>query len=583
MASTDSPGSPVFSVGLASAEELPLIFRLRHRVYADELKQHAGNASGEIHDAIDAYNLYLTVKKDHRLVGFISITPQGSPRFSIEKYLDRSEHPEIDWQSLSELRLLTVCQGERSSFAASILLYSAGRWLQAHGAEFCIGMGRREIMKLYQRIGFCDRGVRIQSGDVEFFLMTIDRKSLDDSIRGAERWRRRIAKQIDWRFDFPFDPTNVGATCYHGGQSIRAMGCDIKKIDDQTQVINADVLDAWFPPSPSAVRVLEEHVPWMMRTSPPTNAEEIRGKIAEARKIPLASVVTGAGSSDLIFRAFQHWLNRGSRVLLIKPCYAEYEYVCRNVIGCSVDSLELGISNGFQLEPNELVSRLRRRAYDLVVIVNPNNPTGAFLPREFWRALLPMLPSGARSGCPRLWIDECYVDYVDPSQSIESLAAENPEIVVCKSLSKTMALSGLRVGYLTLVPEQAEGLRRLTPPWNLGTFTQLGLSAALEDPQYYREQFEATHRNRKWLELELSALGFTVVAGTANFFLAYLPASIPDKYEFLRYCEQKGLFLRDTFPTSPELGPRTIRFAVKDQLTNRKMLEIVKRGLVRDA
>jgi hypothetical protein len=113
-------------------------------------------------------------------------------------------------------------------------------------------MGRREIMKLYQRIGFCDRGVRIQSGDVEFFLMTIDRKSLDDSIRGAERWRRRIAKQIDWRFDFPFEPTNVGATCYHGGQSIRAMGCDIKKIDDQTQVINADVLDAWFPPLPSS-------------------------------------------------------------------------------------------------------------------------------------------------------------------------------------------------------------------------------------------------------------------------------------------------------------------------------------------
>lgn len=583
MAPTDSTRSPMFSVGMAGEADLPLIYRLRHRVYSDELRQHAGNASGVIHDAIDAYNHYVTVKKEDRLVGFISITPKGSPRFSIEKYLDRSEHPEIDWQSLNELRLLTVCPSERNGFIASILLYSAGRWLQAHGADSCIGMGRRDIMKLYQRIGFCDRGIRIQSGDVEFVLMTIDRKRVDDSIQGAERWRSRIAKQIDWGFDFPLEPASDHTACYHGGQSIRAMGCDIQKIEAQTQVINSDVLDAWFPPSPQAVRVLGDQLSWMMRTSPPTNAEEIRQKIAGARGVPEESVVTGAGSSDLIFRAFRHWLDRESRVLLIKPCYAEYEYVCRDVIRCRVDSLELEASDGFHLDPDAFLGRLRAAAYDLVVIVNPNNPTGAFLPLEFWKNLLPRLPSGPRSGRPRLWIDECYVDYIDSRQSIESLAAENPDVVVCKSLSKSMALSGLRAGYLTLVSEQAEDLRRITPPWNLGTLTQLGLSAALEDPEYYRDQFDATHRQRKWLEFQLSSLGFTVIAGTANFFLAYLPECVPDKLAFLRHCEQKRLFLRDTFPTSPELGPRTIRFAVKDPFINQKILEIVKQGLVHGA
>jgi histidinol-phosphate/aromatic aminotransferase/cobyric acid decarboxylase-like protein len=583
MTNSDVPVSTLFSVGMAGALDLPLIYRLRHHVYAEELRQHAGNESGLIQDAIDAYNLYLTVKKGRRLVGFISITPQGSPRFSIEKYLDRRVYPEFAWQSLYELRLLTVCPSERSGFVASILLYSAGRWLQAHGAEFCIGMGRREIMKLYQRIGFCDHGLRIQSGDVEFELMTIDRKGVDESIRGAERWRRRISKQIDWRFDFPFDPATETAACYHGGQSIRAMGCDIEKVDEQTQVINADVLDAWFPPSPRAVRVIEEHLSWMMRTSPPTNAEEIRQKIALARGVPEKAVVTGAGSSDLIFRAFQHWLDPGSRVLLIKPCYAEYEYVCRNVIRCRVDSVELEASSGFQLDPDALVARLRETVYDLVVIVNPNNPTGAFLLLEFWRVLLHKLQSSPGLSPPRIWIDECYVDYVDASQSMESLAALDPSVVVCKSLSKSMALSGLRAGYLTLVPELAEDLRRITPPWNLGTLTQLGLSAALEEPEYYRDQFDATHRQRAWLEFQLSALGFTVIPGTANFFLAYLPAWVRDKSAFLQHCEQKRLFLRDTFPTSPELGHRTIRFAVKDPISNQHMLEIIQRGLAHGA
>lgn len=562
------------SVGLASAADLPSIFQLRHQVYALELGQHPPNSSEMIRDAVDDYNVYLMVKRHEQLLGFISITPPGSPKFSIEKYLERSEHPEFDWQSIHELRLLTVCPAERHGSVAWTLLYAAGRWLQENGASVCLGMGRRQIMKLYRRIGFADLGVRIKSGEVEFLLMTVQRKSIDESIRRSEKGQRRMASQIDWNFDFPFEPHTGNDSCYHGGASIQLLGCDTEKIEAQTRVINADVLDAWFPVAPGAESALKDHLSWMVRTSPPTNAEEIRTKIAEHRGIPETSVVTGAGSSDLIFRALRHWLNRDSKVLLIKPCYAEYEYVCRNVIGCQVDQLDLEPTNRFCLEPDLLLSRLKAQVYDLVVVVNPNNPTGAFLPLEFWKSLLPDLPTG-----PRIWIDECYIDYVDSTQSMESMAATNSQIVICKSLSKCLALSGLRAGYLTLAPELANDLRRITPPWNLGTLTQLGISAALDDPEYYLRKYAETHLNRLWLECQLAERGFQIVPGTANFFLAHLPARIPDKLTFLKKCEEKRLFLRDTFPTSPELGPRTIRFAVKDQLTNQAMLEIVMQGI----
>ncbi len=220
--------------------------------------------------------------------------------------------------------------------------------------------------------------------------------------------------------------------------------------------------------------------------------------------------------------------------------------------------------------PSHAAGSVESRSLRLGVVVNPNNPTGAFLARDFWLELLPELPAGIR-----IWIDECYIDYVDANQSLEAVAATNRKLVVCKSLSKCLALSGLRAGYLTLVPELASELRRLAPPWNLGTLTQLGLSAALDETDYYAARYADTHRNRHWLAQKLGELGFRVIGGSANYFLAQLPDTISDKAFFLKSCEQKQLFVRDTFPTSPELGPRMLRFAVKDEFTNRRIVAII--------
>ena len=85
MAETTSTGTlskgPRIQIRLATAHDREVIYRLRHRVYAQELHQHAENAAGRLTDALDAFNLYLVAALGEEIVGFISITPPGRSFF----------------------------------------------------------------------------------------------------------------------------------------------------------------------------------------------------------------------------------------------------------------------------------------------------------------------------------------------------------------------------------------------------------------------------------------------------------------------------------------------------------------------
>ncbi|HEX5635334.1 MAG TPA: hypothetical protein VFX50_18955, partial [Gemmatimonadales bacterium] len=107
--------------------------------------------------------------------------------------------------------------------------------------------------------------------------------------------------------------------CYHGGAFFEGVGEEFESLYRRERIIAADVLDAWFRPAPAVLRTLRAHLDWIVRTSPPTNADGLVRAIARARGVPATSVVLGGGSSDLIFLAFTHWLRPESRVLVLDP------------------------------------------------------------------------------------------------------------------------------------------------------------------------------------------------------------------------------------------------------------------------
>jgi len=558
-------------ISIATPEDRQAIYRLRHAVYAEELGQYKATPDGMLTDALDAFNEYIVAQVDGELVGFISITPPGFGKYSIDKYVAREDLTLAFDDGLYELRALTVAREHRSSRLAAALMYAAFRWAEEQGARHFVAMGRTDVVSLYLKQNLQPMNRQIRAGAVDFELLQASVGQMREHVERHHRFYKRLQQDVAWETGFPFFKETC---CFHGGAFFDAIGTEFDALERRDAIVNADVLDAWFPPAPGVIETLQEHLPWLMRTSPPTPSDGLRRAIARARGVDEENVLPGAGSSSLIYLAFREWLDRNSRVLILDPMYGEYAHVLEKVIGCKVDRLTLAREDGYAVDLDELRARTQM-GYDLIVLVNPNNPTGRHIARGELERVLRQVPASTR-----VWIDEAYLEYAGAGESVERFAARSANVVVCKSMSKVYGLSGMRVAYLCGPMHLLSALARITPPWAVGLPAQVAAVRALAEEPYYAARYRETHCLRAELVAGLRRIGIEeIVPGTANFVMFHLEQHHPEAAAVLRECREMGVFLRDPSLMGSEVGGRALRTAVKDRATNAIVIGALERSL----
>jgi histidinol-phosphate/aromatic aminotransferase/cobyric acid decarboxylase-like protein len=561
-------------ISLATEEDREAIYRMRHAVYALELCQHKPNAEEMLTDSLDDFNDYIVAHVEGELAGFVSITPPGFGRYSIDKYASRSDLPIQFDDGLYELRVLTVAEKHRRSGLAVTLMYAAFRLVEHLGGKQVMAMGRTDVLSIYLKNGLRLLHYSIKCGSVDFELLGTSVEELRMVAERGHEHFKRLEQDVEWELDFPFFKP---VCCFHGGAFFEAIGTGFEALERRNSVINADVLDAWFPPSPRVLDAMRDHLPWLMRTSPPTHGEGMARAIARYRGVEAENILPGAGSSDLIYLAFRQWLTNRSRVLILDPTYGEYVHVLTKVIGCQVDRLVLSRTDGYLVDLEELKTRIRI-GYDLIVLVNPNNPTGRHIARLDLERVLRGVPSNTR-----VWIDEAYLEYVGLDQSLERFAARCDSVLVCKSMSKVYALSGMRAAYLCGPMHQLADLIPWTPPWAVSLVAQVAAVRALEDPQYYSEKYAETHVLRGEVIAGLRELGIReIVPGRANFVMFHLEAEHPTVAELVKECRESRVFVRDVSSMGTNLGARALRIAVKERRSNQMILAALMRSTAFD-
>jgi histidinol-phosphate/aromatic aminotransferase/cobyric acid decarboxylase-like protein/GNAT superfamily N-acetyltransferase len=562
----------LIEISIADNTERNEIYKIRHDVYASELRQHPLNDEATIQDKLDYFNVYVVAKIKGEIIGFISVTPPAENSFSIDKYFTREEIPfEIDANTF-EMRILTVLQPHRGKPVAAALMWAAFRWIQSLGGTRIMAIGRSEVLDMYLKLGFHATSHKVNAGSVTYTLIHRESDALDTFLEtNFKSFFARISKICDWKMPVEFFRP---APCYHGGAFFDAIGTEFENLSRAEDIINADVLDAWFDPPPRLLNEIQQHLAWIFKTSPPTDCSGMASGIAKARGLQPNNVLPGAGSSDLIFLAFREWLSPESRVLILDPTYGEYTHVLENIIRCQVDRIDLQRSNHYKLDIDDFL-HTASAGYDLIVIVNPNSPTGQHIPLTVLESALSRI-----SPSTRIWVDETYIEYCGKDQSLEKYAIRTQNIIVCKSMSKVYALSGLRAAYLCASPFQLEKLRSLTPPWAVSLPSQIAAVLALKESQYYEACYAQTHKLRDEFSKQLMTIhSMEVLQSKANFVLCFLPENGPDASTVVAKCRENGLFLRDVSNMGRNFNKHTIRIAIKDEKTNKKMIHFIQEAL----
>ena len=208
----------------------------------------------------------------------------------------------------------------------------------------------------------------------------------------------------------------------------------------------------------------------------------------------------------------------------------------------------------------------------LVFICNPNNPSGEFLDCPFFQAL--GLPGSV------LVIDEAFVDFVgaDAARSaarLRVLAAEGGDMVVVGSLTKSLAIPGLRLGYVVANPETIDGLRGLQVPWSVNALAQL-VAETINDPEI--DEFLGRSRlmvtdERRYVAENLDALDWlTVYPSTVNYLLCKVNSGPQAARQLIDFLGRQGILVRDC-SNFAGLDARYIRIGVRTRDLNRRLLQ----------
>jgi len=332
--------------------------------------------------------------------------------------------------------------------------------------------------------------------------------------------------------------------------------------------ICCDVLDAWFDPSPRAVEAFAS-LGLEMRTSPETDGRGLIEAIAEAREIDPNFISLGAGSSEIMYRVLPSLYGEGQAVIL-DPSYSEYPHLLQRD-GREIRRVGLCKSNGFRVALDELIAACAGAS--LVILVNPNNPTGQALNRLELLELKASLASHAV-----LWVDEAYVDYCPAGTSVETDACKIEGLYVLKSLSKAYALSGVRAAYLVCAESEALEFVCKTPPWIIGTSAQAAAAAAVSDIEYYKSRWAENAVLLAEFCSDLQSIGLSVYPGWINAVLVAVP---PDRTasEWAHCLARNGLIVRTPEGMGEVLFDRFIRIGQTEKSIHKTILKILSMSL----
>jgi histidinol-phosphate aminotransferase len=291
-----------------------------------------------------------------------------------------------------------------------------------------------------------------------------------------------------------------------------------------------------FGPLPQVVRAAAQAAEGSNRYPDPTGAR-LRRALADRYGVPATRIALGNGSCDVLLAAGTALLEPGAELVYAWPSFSMYPHLAA-ATGARPIVVELDDEERHDLARMAEEVTVATR---MLIVCNPNNPTGTALPLTEIEALLERVP---RHVC--VIVDEAYCEFNtldDPDASVDLLNG-HPNLVLLRTFSKVYGLAGLRVGF-ALCGEEAfrAAVDQVRQPFFANVAAQAAATEALRHQDEVLRRVELTIASRLELEEGLQGLRLPVAESHANFVWCDLGED-RDEAEIVRGLAERGVLVR---------------------------------------
>lgn len=293
---------------------------------------------------------------------------------------------------------------------------------------------------------------------------------------------------------------------------------------------------------------------------------ELRENIGRYNKVDVKNIIAGNGATEILFLYMKAM--KPKKTLIISPSFAEYKRALESV-GSEIIHYPLLEENNYNLDIESFLKEVPK--CDLVVICNPNNPTGSFISLENIKKINDVL---SEKGI-KLFIDEAFIEFIRGWEDMTSVLLENKNIFVMRALTKFFAVPGVRLGYgITYDEEIMKKMEKYKEPWSVNSFADIAGKIMLWDKEYIEATENWIEEEKKWFYEESCKIeNIKTFKTNVNFILVKLlkKNSSVVRDEMI----EKGVVVRDA-SNFMFLNEQYIRLAIKNRENNIKVLQALK-------
>ena len=269
----------------------------------------------------------------------------------------------------------------------------------------------------------------------------------------------------------------------------------------------------------------------------PDQGTAVRSKLAEINGLDgPKNVIIGNGSSEVFDNIFRSFLEVGDEVIQHTPCFGIYKLRC-NILGGKLVSVPMIYEdNDLKFDVDSVLDAITDRT-KVIVVANPNNPSGNFMPKEDFVKI-------AETGIPFI-IDEAYIEFAGLEKSHVGMTKKYKNVLITRTLSKAYGLAGMRFGYALGDADVIAQISAALLPWNVGTIPMWAALAALEDEEGLKMRVDFNNSEVEYIESSLSVIpGFTIFNSAANYILFDGTGTGKKGDDLVAFAQEKGIILR---------------------------------------